>query len=446
MKELMWLLKSKGYEIEWDVESKTLSLQVPSSETSGWLWMLDHLNKSYNGLFVIQRKNANENKDVLLITIRESLQEHGADILRQAIIFEEYKPYPCTSTVLFDLKLGISCNNNCVHCVIKPQVHRIKQQHPEAVVIDSGAGMRCLLDLSYSQVIKILECQAPEFCRYILTGGEPTLRADLVHILRWIYYNRPYNRVAIQTNGRNLSDVNLVRSIYRFTRNPSFVVAIHGTEEVHNRIVNNRKEKGNPYQETIEGIKNLLQFYPLRYIRTEMVLTNLNMGCILESVRFQHEELGISSIGLSYPHLDGFSRETILYLAPNYRDLRKLLFDLNKYAVAHPDLVLRFEEIPVCIYNEIGSEIVLRSFELRSRDNTSVSFMGDYLKDFNSRWIADHAKFAACSECILNAECLGCWKESCELNEPFVNPIRQMTPYLQNFLAQDWGKGGRKNA
>lgn len=187
--------------------------------------------------------------------VRVGIDEYSVNVVYRLLENDEYLYGFYGNGIKYDVKLGWSCNNNCKHCVVKPFLFEIQEREPENIVLDSGFGMWCKKDLSYDDIIELLQ-ENSDVSSVVITGGEPTIRKDLVDILSWIYFNKPHVSVAIQTNGRNLSNIDLVKKIRRFTRDIFFVVAIHGLEKTHNLIVNNRKDKGNPYRETWIGYTN----------------------------------------------------------------------------------------------------------------------------------------------------------------------------------------------
>ncbi len=448
LSELVWSLRAKSIEVHsFNDESKDgewlINVFISESDIQGWEELIRRLNAVFNRPYkFIRQETKSTGSELCTIVFNTAYNsnklEKEAEILTQAVIKEEFKVYPIYSKKLFDIKLGISCNNNCIHCVIKPNVFNIKNQYPESVVLDSGIGMQCSRDLKFSEAVDILE-GVSDVGTIVLTGGEPTIRKDFIDIVKWIYYNKPYAAVALQTNGRNLSNKDLVRALRRYTRNPTFAVAIHGLEETHNLIVNNRKELGNPFKETIQGIKNLNEVFRIdRKIRTEIVLSNLNIEEIPNAVKFQYEELGIRIVGVSYPHLAGFAEEDVKKLAPNLSEVCKLLNSLNKHAAACGDLDIFIEEVPFCIFNQLEGEIVLKSFENRNKSNAVLNFMGNQNNNFHNCWLSEHVKFDACKGCAVENECVGIWQESKEINEKHIKPILDISSDMSRFLKINW--------
>ncbi len=455
LEELIWSLRAKSIRIhsyDQGTEGREciINMFINSSDIPGWENLIERLNAVFGNpyRFVAQKVNSSDEALCTLALGASSdsqKTEREVEILAQAVINNEFKLYPACSNKVFDIKLGISCNNNCTHCVIKPNVRNIKKQYPESVILDSGTGMQCSRDLSFPGVIDILG-KTSDVGTFVLTGGEPTIRKDFPNIIKWIYFNRPHAEITLQTNGRNLSDKGLVRAIRRYTRNPSFAVAIHGLEETHNSIVNNRKEAGNPFKETAEGIRNLIEvFDSTKSVRTEMVLTNQNINDAVDALKFQYEKLGVRLAGVSYPHFSGFPRKDIKKLAPDLSKVLGILDELNKYAASCGDLSIFIEEVPFCVFNQLEGEIVLRSFENRNRRGSILNFMGSQNDDFHTCWVREHAKFRVCKDCVINNECLGIWQESRDGNEKHVVPISNITPNMGRFLKVNWGCEYRQN-
>lgn len=453
MAELIWSLQAKSFRVhsynsEGEKGEWFINIIIDKEEICGWQNLLERLNNVFSNPYNIIMHSPDGSGETLCTIIfntnpqqEEKLQKE-IEILTQCVLKDEYQMFPQASNNVFDIKLGVSCNNNCVHCVIKPTIYRIKECEPDSVVLDSGIGMQCSSDLSFMKVTEILTGIPEDVGVIVLTGGEPTIRKDFISIVKWIYYNRLCTNISLQTNGRNLSDINLVKAIRRYSRNPSFAVAMHGMEETHNKVVNNRKETGNPFSETVQGIKNLYEVFGKDYkdIRTEIVMSSYNIDEIYDTVRFHYEDLGVKMIGISYPHLADFSLKDVKRLSPEVPKVLQTLKLINQYMLKHDDLRIIMEEIPFCLYNKLEDEIRLESFETKERRNIRVNYIGTTDDDFNSNWIKDHSKFKKCKNCVLNNDCIGVWAESRALNEEYIEPISNLSPHLRSFIEKCWGE------
>ena len=132
-----------------------------------------------------------------------------------------------------DLKLGFSCNNRCRFCV---QGHKRFE----------------LPDRETAEAIALLE-QAREGCdEVVLTGGEVTIRPDLVEIVEAARV-LGYRVIQLQTNGRMLQAMALVRALVD-AGVTEFSPALHGpTAEVHDHLTRAPRS----FRQTVRGIRNV---------------------------------------------------------------------------------------------------------------------------------------------------------------------------------------------
>lgn len=84
-----------------------------------------------------------------------------------------------------DLKVGFSCNNRCVFCV-----QGDKREH--------------VADRSTDEVRAILERRRSETSSVVFTGGEATIRQDIVDLVR-AARDLGYGSIQVQTNGRRFA-------------------------------------------------------------------------------------------------------------------------------------------------------------------------------------------------------------------------------------------------
>lgn len=433
--ELIWALKSKGFDarIISDLGGEIVII-LKKEELRGWVDVLKRLNAVYQNLFVYTI----ENEYIKLIFTDTSDKEKVFAILKEVILKEEYRIFSPKSRKKLDFKLGYSCNNNCIHCCIKPELWRIKSEDPSAVIFDSGFGMQCHRDLTFAQIIEKLTVPSIDYEWITLTGGEPTNRPDFIAIVKWLYYNRPNTGLCLQTNGRNLADENLVRLLRRYTRKVSFTIAIHGLEQTHNTIVNNRKETGNPFQETICGIRNIHKYFgnDPYLIRTETVISKLNVSELLDCAEFLHEQLGICSLGLSYPHLCNFSLQQVDALIPQMDVLLESLRSLNAYNRQNPDVRIIIEQVPYCIFSQIEPPVKLLRFKDVGEEDVEIIALDNKVTTgvYNGSWSRGLGKPETCNECLLNDRCYGIYVESLQGNGRFLMPIPKERTDMFEFI------------
>ena len=92
-----------------------------------------------------------------------------------------------------DLKVGFNCNNRCLFCVQGDKRDHVDDRTPE-------------------DIRSILEEHASTMSGVVFTGGEPTLRDDLVEHVRWAK-ELGFQRIQVQTNGRRVSYLPYMRAL-----------------------------------------------------------------------------------------------------------------------------------------------------------------------------------------------------------------------------------------
>ena len=91
--------------------------------------------------------------------------------------------------MLFDLKVGTSCNNSCIHCVVGDEI------------------MANNNNLSFKEIKDILVNNINNIDTLQLTGGETTIRPDFLDILKYAKNELGIKKIILQTNGRMFSSL-----------------------------------------------------------------------------------------------------------------------------------------------------------------------------------------------------------------------------------------------
>lgn len=305
----------------------------------------------------------------------------------------------------YDLKVGYTCNNNCIHCVVKPDYQDW---------LETGIP----IDVPYGDLISIVNSQ--EFIdsdHVVITGGEPTIRKEFSRLLLYIHNKYPDKRISLQTNGRNLKKY--VKEIYQNNINIFYVIALHGNCDVHNKVV---QVKGtDTFSETmgaIEEIKNVYGDFN-RVGRIEIVLSGLNYKNIPSFIEYLYK-LDIKHIGISYPHLDGYAMidiESVKKIGLSYAELKEVLPQFYELCRKYKDLVLQFEQVPACMWRDAEGKLYKLPANIQSMNHvpqqqTTVKFPNREIDtDFFLTYKSMHAKPKICDSCAA-CECMGIWWES----------------------------------
>ena len=126
------------------------------------------------------------------------------------------------------------------------------------------------------------------------TGGEPTLRNDLVELVKY----SSFFVTRLNTNGRLLTK-ELCEKLYKASLDAVQVTFYSYKKEIHNLLVG-----AVGYYDTIEGIKNALRAKLLVSINTPLCYLNRDY---VKTIEFLHKELGIKYFTFHFRNLYFFS-------------------------------------------------------------------------------------------------------------------------------------------
>ena len=288
---------------------------------------------------------------------------------------------------IFDFKLGYSCNNDCIHCVIADKKERL-------------CAERNSHDLTTSAILQIIhDAKKNDVEKIILTGGEVTLRNDLALILKEI--SQADMAIAIQTNGRKFHKKQLLDAIENI-KNISFTIAIHGhTSELHDFIT---RRKGS-FQETIEGIKNLLMLK--KQIDAKIVISRFNYKYMKSIVELLFS-IGVQNATYAFPHGMGNAQKFCLEVIPTYTEIKPFVIDMLNYCNAH-EISVGLEAFPLCTVD--GYIEYINELQYLKKNEEQYLQVKEELRDWNKDRLSIKAKFEQCAQCIYTEICEGPWDE-----------------------------------
>lgn len=287
-----------------------------------------------------------------------------------------------------DIKLGYSCNNECVHCVISDY---------RDLVLSRGLP----LDVSADDYQKEMEeAQARGMDRIVLTGGEPTIRPDL-EILVAKARDLGF-QIDMQTNGRRFCDLEFCRRLADIA-SIHYCIALHGPDsEVHDSIT----QRPGSFDETVQGIKHLVALG--QRVSGKLVISRLNLPVLVETTEL-FISLGVSHISLTFPHACGNARTHFDQVMPTYREVREPLhraLDLCIQQCVSADT----EAMPFCQMR--GYEEFVAELFLAQETGTLLKQYGEEeLIDWETKRPSIKRKFPQCGQCRFDAICEGPWME-----------------------------------
>ncbi len=281
----------------------------------------------------------------------------------------------------FDLKVGYSCNNDCVHCVI--------------------AGKRSISDLT-TEKIKLIIRKRPKQDSIGFTGGEVTIREDFFDIVK--YAKKRGHLVSLQTNGTRFADWSFAKEASKHI--DGILIAIHSAcSEIHDKVVQN----SGMHAKTIQGFKNIVKLNIPH--RSQTVISKINADYLEETFDYIQSISAGTRMSLTYPHPNGnaYSKSVV----PRYSDIRTCIQRvLKKYAS-----LLTIEAIPICYLYPYQDQVVNVDEELINHISIKgfdSSLGPDLIEDYSARLMKEKRKGQRCRNCIFDSRCPGVWKEYVE--------------------------------
>jgi radical SAM protein with 4Fe4S-binding SPASM domain len=161
-----------------------------------------------------------------------------------------------------------NCNQQCLHCYAAGQTYSDKKE------------------LSTDEWKKAIDkCKKACIPQVTFTGGEPTLRKDLVELVEY----SKWFVTRLNTNGVLLTE-ELCQKLYEASLDSVQVTFYSSNAEEHNKLV------GAPnYEKTVQGIKNAINAGLAISINTPLCSINKNY---LDTLKFLHE-LGVKYVTCS---------------------------------------------------------------------------------------------------------------------------------------------------
>lgn len=233
------------------------------------------------------------------------------DIDIDAISIGEYAPN-MTAPHRMDLMISAMekeghwhCNQKCVHCYAAGQ-HQSNVQE--------------LTTEEWKTIIK--KCKEAKICQLTFTGGEPTMREDLVELVeasRWFM-------TRLNTNGI-LMTKELAEDLMKADLDSVQITFYSSDKEIHNQLVG-----GDHYDQTVAGIKNALAAGLNVSVNTPLCTANKDYAKTLE---FLHE-LGVTYVTCSSLIVTGNATEDAsIRMQLSSEELTDLLKNATDYVYAN---------------------------------------------------------------------------------------------------------------
>ncbi len=206
-----------------------------------------------------------------------------------------------TAPARADLALTYRCNDKCSFCYV---------------------GERKIEEINTENWKKIInELWRIGIPSVIFTGGEPTLRPDLVELV-----GRAKEFVTgVITNGRNLSP-ELCRELYKAQLDYVQVSIESADKNVHDKMVG----VAGAWQETVAGIKSAVSSKII--VTTNTTLTKSNIGGLKDTIKLI-QSLGVTNIACNSLICSGAGCMAIKDSGLNEDELKAALINAKEYAL-----------------------------------------------------------------------------------------------------------------
>ena len=289
-----------------------------------------------------------------------------------------------------DIKVGYTCNNHCIHCVIADQRDKAQRQ-------------RGNIDRKTTEFLReMADAYRRGSTDVVITGGEPTIRKDLHRLMegaREIGF-----RVHVQTNGRMLAYRPLAERLAPF--DATWVVALHGPDAaVHDRVT----EVQGSFDQTRDGIANLRDLG--QRVVGKTVLSRPNVRHLPEIIA-RYREWGVTLVNTAFPHALGSARRRFDEVVPRYRDVAPHVHEACRRF--GDEMVLYFEAIPLCLMVGWERHVAEYACSALKRPAVHVQLDSDEARDWPEARREQKQKFPACATCRWDGDCEGPWREYAE--------------------------------
>lgn len=279
------------------------------------------------------------------------------------------------------LRLGLSCNNNCVFCV-------------------TGRDTRMAFD--FAAIQDFLRTKRDRYNFLVLTGGEPTIRRDFFDIVD-MAGELGYS-ILLQTNGRLFAFKKFCEKIRHYP--VKFSININGpTAKIHDAATN----APGSFTETVRGIKNLLEFDADILVKIPLLKDNYT---VLDKTAKKITGWGVRAIMFVFLTPYGSASKYFDSVVPRYTDVSVSLVKTIHWLENQPDISIHLEGFPhCCLAREFHGLISETRFTEGSMDGLIPEDARAVYNCKRERVHRQKQKFPGCEECVFYKKCEGVYRE-----------------------------------
>jgi len=276
------------------------------------------------------------------------------------------------------LKLGYSCNNNCLFCHAQDKkAHR---------------------DLSFKEIIdKISLIKSLGYEFVILSGGEPAIRRDFLKIVK--YVRDSDMKLGVVTNGRILSYKRFCEKVFEYGLAYAYV-SLHGNKEVHNILT-----QAKSFEQTVRGIKNISKSKNTELI-VNCVVNKYNLNLLKKIVGICYD-FGSNVIKFSNINIEGAAIKNLKEIVPRLNESVPMVKEAVNYALSR-GMDARIDGFPICLMYGLRKRVD----DLKTNNITYMS--ESFEKDLHKTDYGNSIRTNVCRECKIE-ECPGIDKNYAEI-------------------------------
>ncbi|MBW1811772.1 MAG: radical SAM protein [Deltaproteobacteria bacterium] len=300
------------------------------------------------------------------------------------------------------LKVGYKCNNNCVFCHSAP--HR-------------GS------DSSFATLEKkIITAASLGAQTLVLSGGEPTIRPDLLDLADCI--NSADMSLGLVTNGRMLAYPKLVEQLARRKLDYVYLSLSGANQELHNRHVRTKA-----FKQALRGLEQLSGI--IRELTINVVVTRWNFEHLIDFVPLAQS---LEPIRLKFSMLEpeGNALEDLQGLVPDLSDAVIAVTKVFENVSADSGVSFAIDGFPACL---IPDE--LEEFDSGLRDDGFFVMSEAFEDDWHPVDDRNRSFTASCLQCSLKRRCRGVFEQYIRLcRGSELKPVSRMVSNSFNFEPQ----------
>jgi radical SAM protein with 4Fe4S-binding SPASM domain len=288
----------------------------------------DQIESKLKLTFDLSESKAAEDISLIINDLTGFINANGKPVLTRSgvEINTPFSQFP-SAPYRMDLAITYRCNNDCQHCY--------------------NARLRSYPELStkkWKQIIdRLWNLNIPHL---IFTGGEPTLRDDLIELIT--YAENKGQITGLNTNGRRLSDPDYVKKLVKAGLDHVQITLESHQPEIHDQMV---KTQG-AWNQTVSGIQNALK--SSLFVMTNTTMLRNNQHSISDSLDYL-AKLGVPTIGLNALIYSGRGKDVGTGLPEE--ELTPLLTIAQEKTAQHSQRLIWYTPTLYCHFNPLEMDL-----------------------------------------------------------------------------------------